>query len=503
MNQLRGRLTNLGEAAHGCRQELRSRAQQKVQRAQEMYEQGEYSQLGSSLQHYVTDRANMNAQALKDVGFGIKDRAGTEWEKRKKDAERKLFDLAGPVRDAVLLALREAVKKGALADPDMCNCVRNRFEELIDLFWDDLLATVSKSMEDAKQSAVGNQTTDVNILAELGDEPCLLGPRWWRAKILYHLLPFDLSIFGNFRDPFYYPLLILMCMPCFSFLPPPLNYIPVRVPFFTLYLVLVVTGCPADEFQLVQYIMSIKGLQFICSGIGMMCYAAYTYYMCVHPGGKHTCDDYGPGAAYPVVVSIIDWFGTCVLVWIAFLWLPCSVRSAGIRDPVEEQEEEQEAVVRAESQGESGNSSSGCCGSLEYSKEKGGRLRAWLGYDLTTFVLSVVAFYLLLCIDKGNLRPHGKPSQGWPSPKEISTMEAIEQSGHVAVYWARVIYALFSLPFLLFWIPGLQGILTHTRMTGYNRKGLCVPYMLHPMPKEKKDKDRMSNSNQAPDNTNA
>merc|ERR1712048_769649 len=123
-----------------------------------------------------------------------------------------------------------------------------------------------------------------------------------------------------------------MCLPYFFFLPEPFNQIPIRVPYFTVYLIFVIAGWPADEFQLVLYIMSIKGLQFLTSGIGMMCFAAFKYFMCVHPGGPHDCDKYGPGANVPVVTGLIDWFGISILVWIAFLWLPCSVRSAGLRD---------------------------------------------------------------------------------------------------------------------------------------------------------------------------
>lgn len=494
---LRGRVATAGQAVHGIAHSAKDKARQRLQQAQEkMSQQGDYTELRSTLQSFMADRAHVDVDALRQAGFGIRDRVGAEWYKHKQEAERKLFDMAGPVRDAVLLALRESVKQGLTADPDMCRCIKTRMEELVDLFWDDLLQTISKTMEDAKQQALGQQTKDIDTLAEVGQPPCLLGPRWWRAKLLYHLLPFDLSIFGNFKDPMWWVLTFLMCMPNFSFLPEPWNCIPIRVPFFTVYLICVVTGCPADEFQLVQFIMAIKGLQFVCSGVLMMCIAAYMYFMCVHPGGKHTCDQSGPGAKQPLFVSLTDWLGTCILVWVAFLWLPCSSRSAGSRDEFELEAEEGD--VR-----EAREVTATCCGGVRDS-DKGGRLRRWLGYDLVCFVGSVIVCYIIMCVDLGHLRPGDDDKSGFPEMQTIvgeSIKEAERWTGHAAVFWARIWYALLSLPFLIFWIPGLQGILTHTRLTGYNKNGACVPYMLHPVPKEEKDGEKTSKRNSNTDTT--
>lgn len=464
-------------------QDSLKRAQEKMQTA------GDYTELHKTVAEFVIERSHVNVNALKDAGFGIRDKAGAQWEKSKKDAEKKLFDLSVPMRAKVLLALRESVKSGLVADPDMCQCVRTRMEDLVDLFWDDLTITVEKAMEDTKQATLGQVETDVDSLAELGTPPMCLSPTWFRAKVLYHLLPFDLSIFGNLKDPVWYILMVFMCMPCFSFLPEPYRDIPVRVPFFCMYLLFIVTGCPADEFQLVQFIMAIKGLQFICSGVLMMCIAAYMYYMCVHPGGFHTCDTAGPGVKQDIVVSIADWIGTCVLVWVAFLWLPCSERSAGARDiAIEEADNAPPAPGSPTGSNDAEEARGrGCCGATERNTEKGGRLRGWLGYDFCCFLLSVAICYLLMAVDKGHMRPGGQKSEGFPPPDEIwdsAVSEAHKWTGHAAIYWARIVYALLSFPFLFFWIPGLQGILTHTRITGYNKNGVCVPFMLHPMPKE-------------------
>merc|ERR1712039_436190 len=99
--------------------------------------------------------------------------------------------------------------------------------------------------------------------------------------------------------------------------------------------------------------------------------------------------------------------------------------------------------------------------------------------DLLCFVLSLVVGYVLICVDFSRLRERGL--LGHPITAETFTAtweDADHWTGHAAIYWARVVYALLSLPFLFFWLPGLQGVLTHTRMTGYNQNGACVPYTL-------------------------
>ena len=46
----------------------------------------------------------------------------------------------------------------------------------------------------------------------------------------------------------------------------------------------------------------------------------------------------------------------------------------------------------------------------------------------------------------------------------------------VSFHLARILFALSALPFVLFVVPGLQTLLSHTRSTGYNRRGECVAY---------------------------
>ena len=50
------------------------------------------------------------------------------------------------------------------------------------------------------------------------------------------------------------------------------------------------------------------------------------------------------------------------------------------------------------------------------------------------------------------------------------------------VYWARTLYMLFSVPFLVLRIPGLNLVITHAQRTGYNRLGSCVKFQKVKLP---------------------
>jgi len=263
-----------------------------------------------------------------------------------------------------------------------------------------------------------------------------------RALILYHYLPFDVSIFGQFKDPLFWILTGASLVPSFG----------IRVVFFAMILIMIVAGCPADEYQVVQYILGFKGTQFLSSGVSMAFLAAIKYYLCVKPHGVHTCDDKGPGANQDMATSLVDFLGSCILTWVAFFLLPCSNRTAGMREIGDIEEEKGDAKF--------------CCAN-QYDTRRGGRLAKLMGYDFVCFLLSCGLLYVLVYIDST------EETDKEPSKWEFRT----------AMFFARVLYALLAFPFMIFIVPVLKSILTHTTPTGYNRQGLCVPCMLHPMPK--------------------
>merc|ERR1740121_450973 len=243
-------------------------------------------------------------------------------QRRKLEAYDSLFVLSGPLRMQLMLALREMVKEAAVADPEMPFCVSNRIEMSVDRFWNDLIIYQEKMVEDAKMAAKGQVASDHAGLAALGHDPLPLTPFWLRARVLYHYLPFDKSIWGNFKDPWWWLMLVFACIPNFG----------IRIVFFAVLLAFILRGCPPDEYQLVSYILALKGSQVVSSGIIMAVVATVKYNNCVHANLGHTCDIDGPGATQDIITGIIDFCGSVVLVWVAFLCLPCSGNSAGSRD---------------------------------------------------------------------------------------------------------------------------------------------------------------------------
>merc|ERR1719506_1005194 len=101
----------------------------------------------------------------------------------------------------------------------------------------------------------------------------------------------------------------------------------VRVFYYAFILVLLALSPDGvDEYQLVSFILSSKGMQFLTSGVLLDTYgAAQQYYainfcdMVVECIRKHT-----PGQGEPTPFAILDFFGSVALVWGAFWLLPRS-----------------------------------------------------------------------------------------------------------------------------------------------------------------------------------
>ena len=260
---------------------VRDRTNSALTRAANAYEAHSYEELRTYLADFFTDRVDL--KSLRDAGYG---RHGSLLAGAKVEALERLVSLSGPIRARVMLALREAIKDASLSDPDMWECARWRLESVIDLFWDDLTVYVENVVGDAKEQML-KKGADHAALKELGRSPGCLSPFWFRAKLLYHYLPFDSSVFGQIKDPAFWLLTAISITPMFG----------IRVVFFALVLMCIVAGRPPDEYQTVTFILTFKGAQFLSSGVFMACLAASEYYMCVKPGGTHTCDTEGPGVS--------------------------------------------------------------------------------------------------------------------------------------------------------------------------------------------------------------
>jgi len=430
----------------------------------------------------------LDMSALQAAGFGA---VGPMLQRRKTEAYDSLFVLSSPLRMQLMLALREMVKESAVADPEMPMCVATRIETIVDRFWNDLVVYQEKMVQDAKDVATGRLPADHAQLSVLGHPPMPFTPFWLRAKVLYHFLPFDKSIFGCMKDPFWWLLTIFSIIPVFG----------IRVVFFAMVLIFLLRGCPPDEYQLVSYILTFKGTQVLSSGVVMAIIAAVKYNGCVHSDLGHTCDIDGPGATQDVISGFIDFFGSCVLVWVAFLCLPCSRNNAGNRDLGLGDDEDAAHSDFTMSDSDASVASTtrrgicsccSCCCRRRWDPTRGGRLAGLVLWDLFSFLLSCIALITLCNIDETHARPGGRPPEmaHW----QMFTWEGIQKTVgadfnswefRTDFFMVRVFYGFLMFPYVIFLIPVLNSILTHTTPTGFNRQGECVPYMLPPMPPKK------------------
>jgi len=117
------------------------------------------------------------------------------------------------------------------------------------------------------------------------------------AKFRYHLEPFDKTIWGKLRDPWFILFFCLNLVP----------YIGMQTLIFAFKLIVIEKR---DDFQCINYIESFKGLQFV-QGLLFLVIGVLKYLNCAGlqtPDTLHTCDLYGPGIVSPDSYAI-QYFG--------------------------------------------------------------------------------------------------------------------------------------------------------------------------------------------------
>uniref|UniRef100_A0A7S2NLP0 Uncharacterized protein n=1 Tax=Alexandrium andersonii TaxID=327968 RepID=A0A7S2NLP0_9DINO len=225
----------------------------------------------------------------------------------------------------------------------------------------------------------------------------------------------------------------------------------VRWLFFGMLLLMLAYPGPADEYQLVQFILHFKGTQFFTAGVIMAFTGSMEMLVCVlsyKDDLRHCVDRSGPGAKHLLVGMAVEYIGSVALVWIAFTMLPRSRKHPRL----------------ATLQHMSAMQIRGrycCC--LEGVLSQGGRLWRLLSYDIVCFGVSASAFTLEYAVYAAS---QGLGDSLHPN---LSCAKAL-------MYWANCLYALLSLPFAFFLIPGLTRLLTHSVITGYNSHGELVEF---------------------------
>lgn len=415
-----------------------------------------------------------NTESLQQVGWNA---VGNALRERKRAALDVFIRMSTHAQAQVLLLIRESIKKSACNDPDMPAWFEKQVCNSIDSVWEDVAIFMQQVVEDEEQELFGDglmdPDSDYKFLKGVGGEPderprpCL--GRWWRAKILYSFIPFDKSIFGQAKDILFWIMMGLSVITKWG----------CRIIFSGLILLLIVLGCPPDEYQLVSLILQVKVSQFLSSGLFNGLMAAAKYYACVEPNGTHSCNSDGPASGQDLATGVIDFLGNCALVWASFMLLPYSETAAGTRMEVLQQVKDQ--LEAHQEEGVQGRDCVSCLHSDGFDKTRGGRIRGLLAYDLVCFVLAVFLFIGLAVwkqADPGQV-------EGIVVVQQSSAQRIREKFG-TEFFFARIFYGLLSAPFLIFCLPVLNGLLTHTKATGYNLYGICVPYMLRPKEKEKK-----------------
>jgi len=373
-------------------------------------------------------------------------------------AKARMLDISAPLRGTMLGNLKELIKDSTLADPDMWQCMRTCTAATLDR----VLADIERELEYSLEAALLKQESDRIAVGPKGSWPM----SWYyaiRAFLLHHYLPHDRSIYGKLKDPAYVAIMILTLLPVYI----------VRVAFFSMILMMIVFPCPPDEFQLVNFILLCKGSQFLNAGLLMMAKGAMQYFICFtqYKDNLLLClNTQGPGAKENLLPSLVDYLGSCVLVWIAFKALPYS-KSYVTRTYVGRRfSEDDQGQTQTETEEDSDCEKERSCGCFSYKVTKrGGRLGQLLRYDVKSFLFSLLAL--------GVLAVWTISLDGEDNSNVINWLLHSPQFKE-NFFWCKVLYGLLSLPFFPFMIPLFLQVLTHCEYTGYNEQGACVAYEL-------------------------
>lgn len=297
--------------------------------------------------------------------------------------------------------------KNVLEDPDMPRWVSKGKDRILDAAWPDVRTEIM---------------WEIAVLLDRDatkDEPTRQGVDCFRAFFRYHLFPYDKTFWGKLRDPVHVLCLLLPLTPVWGVTP---------VWFLFIFLIIDKT----DEFQLVQFILSFKGMAFLSQGIFRGLLGFVLFINCVSAPAKleHSCKTDGPGAGFEIWPVFGGFVVQVLMVWLAFALLRCA-RENG------RSQLKGNIVVKEEG----------------HMVTKGGLLIYFLWYDLFTFSISVgVIVYAVFTRPKPDV-------DDWPV--------------HHIIFAAQVLYGYLSMPFFLFTLPLLRQLLTHSLPTAYDRRGRC------------------------------
>lgn len=350
-------------------------------------------------------------------------------------------------------------------DDDMPQFLRARVLRFTQWFWSELQAEIMASVL-LESSYAAQRTRAAEIITLERRTPRL---RWCpnplaklRAIILYTVKPYDRGFWAQAKSPLFLLLSAFTVFPSYGVQP---------IAFFVFFLLL----DRSDEYQLTSFILNFKGLQFISGGVMAGLLGGVRLQVCA---SMDTCDTFGangaPGMYRGFFFESAAFCLNVVLVWLAFLLLPCTHQKGALGAALTSTEAEglastttpqsnawtpmrSRAPLRREHTlvrflGPLAHDTKACCGKIGVSLSRGGSLRPLLKWDLFAFLLSAAMMATAL-----------QHHDGWKR--------------RAWIFWGRVLYGVASLPFLPFAVPPFDRILLHSKPTGYNKRGRTVPVL--------------------------
>ena len=209
------------------------------------------------------------------------------------DAKRKISDKANEVIDfgnktALKIAHRvshkvlnkagKSMAKAAGADPDMPSVIRSTIESTVDNVVKDIKIQMDENLE-----LMIRGTDDEHKEKILADPPDCCRPNpyhWFKAWILYTMFPHDKSIWAQLRNPWYYIFTIISLSP----------YGVSQI----WWLIMFILRDKHDEYQLVNFIVSIKVAGFFSVGVIPTFLGVFKYIECAN-SSSNPCSTNGPG----------------------------------------------------------------------------------------------------------------------------------------------------------------------------------------------------------------
>lgn len=332
--------------------------------------------------------------------------------------------------------------KEALKDDDMCKCVKTKIDYTVDEFWPDIQDEILFNIK---------LKTHMPALAEKEAHKtswycCCC--RNFKAWFLYIYDPVDHSIWYSIKTFSWWLLLIIEIFP----------YYGVQALFKLFYFLMMDKN---DEYQLIQFIASFKRLQFLTLGCLSSILGYGFYYYCATFQSDDGTDKVNRCAARgssDLIVYLLEVGGFAlqiILVWLAYLMVPCSQQKGVPRFSIQSNKRELEQLKK--------ESNRGCL------NRRGGRLSKFMCWELMITIISVGLFVALFLILQSG-----------------SNLVSLRSS----IFLVKTVYGLLSFPFIIFVIPQLMILLARTRETKYNKHGRCVPYLPSVMAAQKK-KERL------------